>query len=249
MSISADIAKISYGKKTVLKDVKFELPRGSLTAVIGRNGSGKSTLLSALLSLLPCEGKIAFDNRLLSDMSHRERALTVTGILQSLCAPHITVYELAALGRAPHIRALYGMTDTDKAAIKNALLGASVDFLQNAYLDEISGGELKRAYFAMALSSGAENILFDEATASMDSDYENSFLSLARTLADGGKTVMSVMHNLEAAVRYADRIILLDDGRVSFFGKTEELLKTRLIEETFNVERATANGMVFFYSK
>lgn len=249
MSISVSLKSVSYGKRIALKDVKFELPGGSFTAVLGRNGSGKSTLVGALLSLLRYDGVIAFDGRPASLMSYKERGKNVSGVLQTPRAPHITVYELVLFGRSTRVGGFKRYAEEDKLEVERALEAASLLSLREAYLDEISGGELKRAYFAMALAGGAKNLVLDEATASMDSDYESAFLSLERALADDGKTIVAVMHNLEAAVRYADRILLLDGGGQLFFGTTEQILKTELIEKTFNVYRETVNGRVFFASK
>ena len=249
MSISVELNNVCYGKRVALREVNFELPSGSFTAVLGRNGSGKSTLAGALLSLLKYDGVVAFGGRNASLLSHRERAKTVSGVLQMPRAPHITVYELVCLGRCSRLDSFERFGDKDRVEVEKALSAASLAGLKEAYLDEISGGELKRAYFAMALAQGAEYLVLDEVTSSMDSDYESAFLTLARELADGGKTVVAVMHNLEAAVRYADRILLLDGGRQLFFGTTSQMLETELIEKTFNVSRETVNGRVFFASR
>ena len=247
VSIDVNIKSIGYGKRTVLSDISVSFPDGSFTAVIGRNGSGKSTLARALLSLIPYDGQIRLDGIPAADMTAAERARLISGILQSPRAPHITVLELASYGRSPYgPRARCAEED---AIVEKSLRRASIFELRGAYLDEISGGELKRAYFAMMLSQSVNNMILDEATASMDADYENEFLRLCRELSREGRTVVALMHNLEYAVRYADNILLLDGGGVKFFGSTEALLKTSLIEEVFSLQRATVGDRVFFLGK
>ena len=249
MSISLDLKSVRYGKKTALSNIKMQLPDGTFTAVIGRNGSGKSTLAGALLSLLPYDGELSFDGVCVSDMTHVQRALAVSGILQRPRAPHITVRELAEYGRSPHIRFGGRITPFDTREIERALERASALEIHDKYLDSISGGELKRAYFAMLLSQDAKNVVLDEATASMDADYESEFIKLSAELAhSGGRTVVAVMHNLDLAVRYADYVLLLESGQASFFGRTDELLKTELIERAFNVKRVETDGRIFFCS-
>lgn len=247
MSIDVNIKSIGYGKKTVLSDINISLPDGTLTAVIGRNGSGKSTLASALLSLISYDGEVRLDGGVAADMTARERARHASGIVQRPKVPHITVEELVAFGRSPYSRQSRDGAVLDSEIIEKALRRTSLFELRHAYLDRISGGEVKRAYFAMMLSQSVKNMILDEATASMDADYENEFLRLCRELAKtDGKTVVMVMHNLEYAVRYADYILLLDGGGVKFFGSTDELLRTNLIEQVFCLERTTVGERVFF---
>lgn len=249
MSIAINISSVKYGKRTVLSNVEAELSDGSVTAVIGRNGSGKSTLVSAILSLVKYDGKITVDGADMQPLDERERALRISGITQMLRAPHITVGELVNFGRNPH-SSLRGLSDKDALAIDSAICRASLTMLRNAYLDEISGGELKRAYFAMLLAQDTKNIVLDEATAFMDVDYENTLLTHLRKLSkEEGKTVIAVVHNLDLAVRYADNILLLEDGRIKFFGSTEQTLSERIIEESFNLRRVEVGGTSLFTTR
>ncbi len=250
MSIKIDIKSAGWGRARVLGGIRAHLPDGSLIAVIGRNGSGKSTLVGALLALADYEGDISYGGVSLSGMTSRERARTVSGILQRPTSPHITVEELVALGRSPYKKDGGSDSVREQRMVDEAITRASLDSLRTSYLDKISGGELKRAYFAMLLAQNTQNVLLDEATSSMDADYENEFLKLAHSLAhEAGRCVVSVMHNLEYAVKYADYILLLEGGEAKFFGKRDELLQTDIIESSFNLKRCEADGRVFFYSE
>ena len=127
----------------------------------------------------------------------------------------------------------------------DALIKANVSSLRDCYLDRISGGELRRAYFAMMLAQNTDVALFDEATAFMDADFERQFVAMQKELAKN-KTVISVMHNLTLAVAYADAILVLDGGKQIFFGTPNELLATDIPENIFHVKRHTVDGKVFF---
>lgn len=247
MSLDVHIKSARYGRTQVLDNINFQTVGGTLTAVIGRNGSGKSTLISCLASLIPFKGEIKADGKDLRQMDIRVRAQKVSLMTQNLARPHVTVRELVAFGRNPYHTLLQGESGEDTMRIDLAIDDAEMKDLASRYVDTLSGGEVRRAYFGAILAQDAPTALFDEATAFMDADYERLFLRMVRSLAeDGGKNVVAVMHDLAAAVRYADNILVLDHGKQLYFGKTEDLLKTDLIEKTFGVKRYTAEGRVFF---
>lgn len=250
MNLEVKIKAAGYGKKTVINNICFTAPRGTVTAVIGRNGCGKSTLIHAVAGVTDYKGKIAFDGVDTASLSPKKRASVISAIFQHPRRPHITVRELVLLGRNPKRRALSPYCDRDSAKVEECLERACLTEIADCTLDKISGGELKRAYFGMILAQDADVVLLDEATAFMDVDNENEFLHMIKKLAAcDKKTVVSVMHSLELAVRYADNVLLLDSGRQLFFGKTEELLDTELIEKTFGVSRIVADGNIFFISE
>lgn len=247
MSLSVQIQSASYRKRRVLEQISFVAESGTVTAVIGRNGSGKSTLVACLCSLMPFHGSVICDGVDLASLSGRERAQRRSAVLQSLNAPHVTVGELVAFGRSPYRVLGHSSDPEEQKKIERALQKADLVSLRDAYADRISGGELRRAYLGAVMAQDTETVILDEATAFMDADYQHRFLQMTCSLArEEKKTVISVMHDLAAAVRYADQILLLDEGRQLFFGSTEALLETDLIERTFGVRRFTADGRIFF---
>ncbi len=249
MSLQINILRACYRKKIALEHIRFELPDGTLTAVIGRNGSGKSTLVSCVASLLPFEGCVTADGVPLSSLSCRERARILSALVQEPNRPHMTVEELVSCGRNPYRSVFQSMKEEDCAAVEDALCAADLMDLRERDADKLSGGELRRAYFGAILAQNTQNVLLDEATAFMDADYEHRFLGMARSLAhDRSRAVLCVMHDLSAAVTYADRILLLDAGKQLFYGGAQELLETDLIERTFRVRRVSLGGHVFFTS-
>ena len=170
-----------------------------------------------------------------------------SAVLQSLNAPHVTVGELVSFGRAPYRALGRSLSSSDLEKIDRALQTADLVSLQNCYADCISGGELRRAYLGAVIAQDTDTVILDEATAFMDADYQHRFLQTVCSLEkEEKKTVISVMHDLGAAVRYADNILLLDRGRQLFFGSVAELLATDLIERTFGVRRFTTDGRIFF---
>lgn len=236
---------VKRGAKTVLSDLALSLPTGSITALIGKNGSGKSTLLSAIGGICPFSGEVLWDGIPLSSLSPRERARRVSFLPQSLPAPHMTVRELVLLGRHPYRTAFSVASDTDLAAVEAALCEVEIDHLANRYTDEISGGERQRAYLGMILAQDAPLWLLDEPTAYMDISVAARFLELLKKWKRE-KTLLVAIHDINSALRYADRIALLDGNRLAFFGTVAECLATSVIEETFSVRRVAANGEVFF---
>lgn len=245
MKLSVNISRACYKGVPVLRNISFSLKEKSLVAVIGRNGAGKSTLISAVSDLLAFDGEITVDGRDIRTYKRKELAKLISCVPQITRAPHIPVHELVAYGRSPYLKLGMRLTDSDLEIIEKAMKRAEITHLQDAYADKISGGELRRVWLAMLLSQNTDIALLDEPTAFMDADYENKFMMLARELSRE-KTVITVTHNLDAAVCYADYILLLDSGEQLFYGSTAELLSGELIERTFGVKRFTFDGKIFF---
>ena len=240
MELHCQIASLAYKKRRILHDVAFSAGAGEFIAVIGKNGQGKSTLIRALSGQMPYLGRVTLDGDELSALPVRERATRISLMPQQLTAPHITVRELLSFARAPY-RSLSGRSREDEQAIASAIRDADLESLADCYLDRISGGELRRAYFGMVLAQDTPLLLLDEATAFLDAEYEARLIGLVRrSAAERGKTVVAVMHSPEYALSYADRILLLSEGAVRFFGTPEELLSTGLPEEIFGLRRFTA---------
>ena len=245
MRIDVRIEKAGYRKKTVLENINFTVEGNSFTAVIGRNGSGKSTLIAAMSSLIIPKGTVLLDSVDISTLSRRERAMRISAMIQSPKRPHVTVRELVEFGRSPYLGFGKRQRDIDRIAVEAAIEKTHISNLLDSYADRISGGELRRAYFAMMLAQDSDVALLDEPTAFMDADYEREFFELSKKLSKT-KNVIAVMHNLNMALSYADNILLLNNGRQVFFGAPSELLKTNLIETVFSVKRFLAEGKTFF---
>jgi iron complex transport system ATP-binding protein len=186
---------VSLGERTVLHDVSFAANDGELVALCGPNGAGKSTLLRALAGLLP--GTTPQDPRHVAWLPQGARS-----------AWGLTVEQVAALGRIPH-------RDRADAAITKALEVCGIVGLRAARVDRISGGEARRAMLARAFATEPDVFLLDEPTADLDPAASHAIMHLLRATADGGRTVVVVLHALDLALRYAHRVVVLAGGRVT----------------------------------
>lgn len=224
----------------ILDDVSFTLRPHRLTMLVGRNGSGKSTLLSCVNQEVPYTGEIFEGEKNLALISSRERARTAAILPQTLSAPHITAWEMAAFGRTPHLDFTGRLTEHDRRVVEDALQEADARHIAHRYVDTLSGGERQRAALAMILAQNTPIALLDEPTAHMDQVHEAAFL---QTLTDlkhtRKKTFLVVLHDLSSAVQYGDDLIVLDRGKLVFSGTTEECLHREILEHTFALRRYT----------
>ena len=229
---------VTKNKKEILHDVSFSVKPHTITAIIGKNGSGKSTLISCLTGESKYKGSVFFSDEDISLLTSRQRARLVSLLPQNLPAVPVTVERLAEMGRSPYTDIGGRLSAKDTEQIEKAIKGAGVENIRHKKLTEISGGERQKAYIAMVLSQNTRIIALDEPTTYMDVQVEKEFMSLIRELKEKHKkTLLVVMHDLSAAVDFADNILVLDDGRIREFGKTDDVLASGAIEEIFGVRK------------
>ena len=235
---------LRLGGAQILDGISFSLRPGGLTALVGRNGSGKSTLLSCLDGM-PYRGTVMLGGEDLRTVPPRRRARMAAILHQDMPAPRLTVRELAAFGREPYLDFTGRLREQDREAVGRALRDAQVLGLAERRVDTLSGGERQRAYLAMVLAQETELLLLDEPGAHLDKTWEASFLELLTGLE--GRTVLLALHDLDAAVRYARDILVLEEGKLIFSGTVEECLQKEILEKTFCLRRYTAEeGRIFF---
>lgn len=219
-----------------LSDVELRVLPGEVRAVLGPNGSGKSTLLKLLLGALrPDAGRALYAGRPLGEWPRRELAARVGVVHQAEEAVFpISVREMVAMGRYPHLGAWRGEGPADRRAIELALERCDIGHLALRSVATLSGGERQRARLARALAQEPETLVLDEPTASLDIRHEMQILELAAALArESGVTVLLVTHNLNLAARYADRLLLLDAGRIAAEGTPRAVLTRETIERVY----------------
>ncbi len=227
-----------FGAQQVLKNVNFSLKPHRLTAVIGKNGCGKSTLCAAIGQQLRYTGEILLRGQNLMLMSPGERARSVSILPQMLTSPKVSVRELVMFGRAPYLDFGRRPQKRDFDAVDNAVRTMNLENMTERTVDGLSGGERQRAYLAMILAQETRLIVLDEPTTYLDLSYETAFLeSLEHLKTKHKKTLMVVMHNLTQAVRYADDLVVLNDGTAAFFGSVEDCLEQNIIESVFGVKK------------
>lgn len=241
---------VRYGEKEILKDVSFSLQPHRLTVLVGRNGSGKSTLLSCVNRQIPYSGSIWAEKKNLALLPPRERAKTVAILPQTLPAPHIPAADMVAFGRNPYLDFTGRLTEKDREMVAAALRDVQGEGFARRYVDTLSGGEKQRIALAMILAQNTPLALLDEPTAHMDQSYEENFLCLLQELKTRKKkTFLVILHDLTLAARYADDIVVLEEGCIVFAGTKEECLEKRILEETFGLKRYTVEDKIFFSAK
>ncbi|WOQ17669.1 ABC transporter ATP-binding protein [Raineyella sp. W15-4] len=227
----------SYGRTRVVHDVDLTLQAGGITSLIGPNGAGKSTLLATIARLHPVEaGTIRVDGLDVARCDSRELARRLAILRQeNHLAVRLTVRDLVSMGRFPHSGGRPGPTDL--ARIDEALGFLDLTGLADRYLDELSGGQRQRAYVAMVLAQDTEYILLDEPLNNLDMAHGVAMMRLLRRLADDlGKTVVIVVHDINFASVWSDRIVAMRDGRLVGEGPVEELITPAMMAEVFGLE-------------
>lgn len=239
VTIEAQNLSIAYGSRLIVPDLSIALHASEITALLGPNGSGKSTVLRALARLLqPSQGVIYINGRNILQQSTRELARQLAMLPQSAETPGgITVRDLVAYGRYPHQSLLGGLSQKDWAAIHWALNITGLEPLAERVVDTLSGGERQRAWIAMALAQQTQILLLDEPTTFLDIRHQLEILSLVRDLnRTHGLTVGWVLHDLNQAAAYSDRLILLSQGQVVTSGTPQEVMTAHTIRRVFGVE-------------
>lgn len=228
---------VGYGGQAVLSGVSFTAPKGRVTALIGPNGCGKTTLLKTACGLLaPVEGDVTVGGKSKKEVGRKEWARLCALLPQVRETPALTVEELAAHGRYPHLAFGRKLGDRDRAAIERALEETGLGGLGGRSLGKLSGGERQRAYLAMALAQDPQVFFLDEPTTYLDVGQKYEMLGLVRRLRDRGKTVVMVLHDLPLAFSYSDYVAVLGEGRLLAFGESREVFDSGVPGDAFGVK-------------
>ena len=237
--LAAESVRLAYDERVVVHDVDLALTEGSFTAIVGPNGCGKSTLLRALGRLLrPTAGTVLLDGRAITSTPTREVAKVLGLLPQTPLAPEgLTVADLVARGRHPHQSWLRQWSSDDEAVVTEALTWTDMADLADAPVDALSGGQRQRAWISMALAQGTDLLLLDEPTTYLDLAHQVDVLELVGRLhTERGRTVVVVLHDLNLAARYAERLVAMKDGVLVASGAPEEVLTEQLLADVFELE-------------
>ena len=221
--------------KNILSDISFKVNKGEICVIIGKNGSGKTTLLRAISSNVAYSGDLIISGTPLKDMKLTERAKMIASMPQALPIAPISVKELVSFGRHPYTGMTGLLVKADKEIVETAITETDIYHITDRNLSIISGGELRKAYFAMMLAQRCPILLCDEPTANLDTKHQKQILELLKKQKSKGNTVLCVLHDINQAIAIADRILLIDGGRLAFDGTPEELSANKIPEKYFGL--------------
>ncbi len=220
----------------MLKDLGFSVPGGSFVGLIGPNGSGKTTLLRAAGGLIDYAGSLKFDGKEVSEWANAEFARKVAFVRPaSTIAFDFRVFDLVLLARSVRKRWLQPYEAEDKHAAAMALSSVDLEGFDHRSIHSLSSGEQQRVFLAQALAQEPSLLLLDEPTSHLDIHHQFSFMDRVRSFVNAGGTAVSAIHDLGLACRYADYLIVLNEGGLVDIGSPGRVLTSDLIEEVFRV--------------
>lgn len=231
--------QLAYGDNVVVDGLDLDVLDGTVSAVIGPNGCGKSTLLRALARLMRAKrGYVLLDGKRIDKLPTRQIAKILGVLPQAPIAPEgLTVADLIARGRHPHQTWYRQWSSDDEAAVAEALSWTGMTELAERAVDELSGGQRQRAWISMALAQGTDLVLLDEPTTFLDLAHQVDVLDLVERLnTEAGRTVVMVLHDLNMAARYAQRLIAMRAGQIIAQGIPHEVLTEPLLREVFELD-------------
>lgn len=226
-----------YGKKQVVENVSVDIQQGQITSFIGPNGAGKSTLLSMVSRLLDADtGEVVIDKTNTKKMKSNEFSKRVSILKQSnYMNVRLTIRELVSFGRFPYSKGR--LNAEDEQMVDQAIDYMDLIDMQDSYLDELSGGQRQRAFIAMVIAQDTDYVLLDEPLNNLDMKHSVQIMKILRRLVDElGKTVVIVLHDINFASVYSDRIVALKEGRVVKDGPTEEIIQSAALKEIYDMD-------------
>ena len=228
-----------YKNKSIIKNINFSIDSSEWLGVIGPNGSGKSTLIKGILGITKSlKGNIYLKNKNIKNFTNKRIAQTVSFLPQQLNVNlNITVGDLVALGRSPYKEFWeFDLNKSDQEIINDSLYLVDMYDLKDNLINQISGGQCQRAYLAMALAQDPEILILDEPTNALDLKYQIKFLEIIKTLKVNKKiSVITILHDLNLAARYSDKIIALKNGESIAYGSSNEIINERFIQNIFEI--------------
>lgn len=235
MSLDARAVTVSYGKRVAVDGVTLQAGPGEVLAILGANGSGKSSLLRALAGVQPCGGTLAWQG-----MQGPHGGIGYMPQDNALRAA-LTAFEVVLLGR---LRSLaFRVGEADLRAAQDAMAELGVAGLASSHIGELSGGQRQLVFLAQVLAAEPRALLLDEPTSALDIAHQLHVLGLLRdATARRGLTTIAVLHDLNAAARFADRIVLMRDGRLIGMGRPADVLTAPVLRDAYGVDVCVMAG-------
>ena len=238
-SVRIENLRFAYGERTILDQISLDVRPGEIVGLIGPNGSGKSTLIKLLSAVLPLgAGKISLLGDDISTLSRRQIAQRLAVVPQEpRFAFPFSALEVVLMGRHPHLSGLAFEAGEDIEIARSAMRRCGVESFADRPVQQLSSGERQRVVFARALTQQPSILLLDEPASFLDIRHQVELYDLVRAEAtERGVAVLSVLHDLNLAAEYCDRIALLSDGRLAANGPTDEVFSYSNLKQVFGTE-------------
>ncbi len=236
--LSARGLSVGYGEQAIVRDVTLSIRPGEITALVGPNGCGKSTLLKALARILPAmSGEVTLDGQPIGSFPTKDVARKLSVLPQGPIAPEgLTVTELVAQGRFPHQTLFRQWSPGDRAAVERAMALTDLADLAERPVHSLSGGQRQRCWLAMVLAQDTPLLLLDEPTTFLDLKVQVDIMALlSRIVHADGRTMLLVLHELNLAAAFADRIVMMREGRIVSEGPGEEVIRPDELRSVFEL--------------
>ena len=237
-----------YKKSKIINNVSFKLNTKEWIGIIGANGSGKSTLLKGTLKFIPTiSGDITLDGKSIKDFSRNSLSTKIAYLPQQLNNNlNLSVEELVALGRSPYKKFWdLDFNNKDLNIVKKAIEITNIEKLKNKCINELSGGQIQRAYLAMTIAQNPKILLLDEPTTFLDINYQIKFLeSLKQLIKNSGISIITVLHDINLAARFCDRIAIFKNGKLLDINTPQKVLTEFNFKKAFNIDSYILNTPV-----
>ncbi|GGN29528.1 MULTISPECIES: Fe(3+) dicitrate ABC transporter ATP-binding protein FecE [Marinomonas] len=237
MSLSTHNLSVGYHDKAIVKQVNLSIPEGKIIALLGPNGCGKSTLLKAMARILsPMEGHVQWQGKNLHSIASKKLAQQLALLPQTQPIPEgIKVKDLVAYGRSPYTGFWGRLNRQDQLIIDSVMHETGITELADQLVSELSGGQRQRVWLAMTLAQDTPYLLLDEPTTYMDLSHQVELMHLLRKLNKQGKTIITVLHDINQAARYCDHLIVMKQGSIITQGSPDSVLTQTLMKDVFSL--------------
>ncbi|WP_428241746.1 Fe(3+) dicitrate ABC transporter ATP-binding protein FecE [Gynuella sp.] len=238
MQLSTQNLVVGYGAETILKGVDLTIPDGKITALLGPNGCGKSTLLKTMARLLrPRSGQVLWQGQNLHRQPSRQIARQLALLAQTQQIPEsVSVAELVAYGRSPYTGFWGRLDQSDRETITRVMVQTGIQELAERMVSDLSGGQRQRVWLAMTLAQDTPYLLLDEPTTYMDLNHQIELMQLLRQLNRQGRTIVTVLHDINQACRYCDHLVIMANGAIRAQGTPTSVLTAELLQQVFSVK-------------
>ena len=238
MRLSTENLTVGYGKGPIVKGVDVDIPPGKITALLGPNGCGKSTLLKTLSRILKAQsGQVLWQGEPIEQVASRTLAQHLALLPQSQEPPEgVTVREAVAYGRSPYTGFWGQLSAQDKQIVDEAMQATGVASFADKAVSDLSGGQRQRVWLALTLAQDTDFILLDEPTTYLDINHQVELMKLMRSLNQQGKTIVTVLHDINQACRYCDHLIVMQDGHIVSEGSPAQVMTPDLLARVFELD-------------